>query len=284
MSTEPTNPRQFEQTLELDAPRDAVWKALTQSDEVARWFAPSVTFEPKVGGAVVWDWSDHFHWPQTVEVFEPDTHLRTRYEARIDGGAPTQVPGPAAKTHPLFIDFRLTGDGGSTTLRIVHSGFGADSAFDEEFEGISHGWPIELQSLRNYVERHAGRDRHLTWSKATLDLDADTAWRQLTSDSGLKCGPGIDQLAEGAPFEFCTAAGDTFAGEVIATHPRELAARVSSHDDGFLRIWAGDFGGRTHLWLWLATYGDAAPDGLQERWDALIQSHFAAHITTQAAS
>ena len=43
-----------------------------------------------------------------------------------------------------------------TTLRLVHSGFGPGADFDEEYDGISQGWPVELRSLRHYLENHAG--------------------------------------------------------------------------------------------------------------------------------
>ena len=37
--------RQFEHEIEIDAPPAAVWRALTEAQEIARWFAPDVTVE-----------------------------------------------------------------------------------------------------------------------------------------------------------------------------------------------------------------------------------------------
>ncbi len=279
--TKPSAPsRQFSQTLDLDAPREAVWKALTQGDEIARWFAPTATVEPKVGGAVHWGWKDHFDWPLTIEVFEPDQHLRTRYDVKVEGGE----QGETVTMQPLFIDFFLEGRAGGTTLRVVHSGFGAEASFDDEFAGISHGWPIELESLRLYVERHLGRKRHLTWAQATLDLPADAVWRRLAAADGLACGEEVVQLKAGETVDFATADGDQFVGEIIATYPHEFVARATSHGNGFLRVWSGSVGGRTLLWLWLATYADAPPAGLQQRWDELVHRLFSAHKVEQAAS
>jgi uncharacterized protein YndB with AHSA1/START domain len=277
MTDPETSARQFARTLDLAAPREAVWRALTDGAEIRRWFAPTASVDPKVGGALVWQWDGHFHWPQTIEVFEPGRHLRTRYDTRVDGGE-------ATIEHPLFIDWQLEGEGGRTTLRIVHSGFGADECFDDEYDGISRGWPVELESLRLYLERHRGNQRQLCWSRATIDAAPDAVWQALIADGALACGTGIAELGAGAAFAFTTADGDHFAGRVVTTHARELVAIAASHGDGFLRFWVDAVGGKTHLWLWLATYGDTAPVGLQARWDALVERLFAGRIRESNAS
>ena len=261
--------RQFEQTLTLDAPREAVWRALTDAEELARWFAPEVSVDARVGGSVAWKWSGHFDWQQTIDVLEPGRRLRTRYDA---------WGGSESEPHPLFIDWRLEGEGGTTTLRIVHSGFESDARFDQEYDGISSGWPIELQSLRLYLEKHRGKTRQLTWSRATLDVDVDSAWQTLAADDALGCASIDAGLEAGAPFAFASGEGDRFEGRVVKSGASEFAGISTNHGDGFLRIWVGSHEGQTMLWLWLATYGDAPPAGLQQRWDALVRRVFADHL------
>ena len=48
--------RAHETRIEIDAPIEEVWKALTDATEIARWFAPKMSVEPGVGGTVIADW------------------------------------------------------------------------------------------------------------------------------------------------------------------------------------------------------------------------------------
>jgi len=44
--------------LEVDAPREEVWEALTDPAELAEWFANDVELEPEPGGEGVFRWDD----------------------------------------------------------------------------------------------------------------------------------------------------------------------------------------------------------------------------------
>lgn len=266
--------RQFEQTLDLRVPREAVWKALTDGAEIARWFAPEARVDPQVGGVVGWTWRDHFDWQQTVDVFDEGRHLRTRYDA---------WRGEADTPHPLFIDFHLEGEGGATRLRVVHSGFGADAAFDDEYDAISGGWPIELASLRLYLERHLGKDRQLAWTRAVVDAPPEEVWNALSAADAFGCASMMGRQ-KGDPFAFSTGDGDSFEGTVLKAEGTEFVGAASSHGDGWLRTWVGAHQGRTMLWLWLATYGDAPVAGLQQRWDGLVDRLFGDRIAGGEAS
>lgn len=270
MSTE----RQFETSLDLSAPTTAVWRALTDAGELSRWFAPKSSFDPRVGGAVVWEWNELCHWPLTVETLEEGRHLRTCYASAVDDGA--------GGKRPLFVDFFLSGEGGTTTLRLVHSGFDEDARFDEEFDGVSRGWVVELQSLKLYLERFAGRDRQLAWSEKSLDLTPEETWRRLTGARGLACGEALDRVPDGEPFSFATADGDRFEGTALCPGPREFVGVVHNRGNGFLRAWTAHHGGSTQVWLWLATYDRPAAEvaALQEHWDALLDRLFAGHEVT----
>jgi uncharacterized protein YndB with AHSA1/START domain len=57
--------------VELDAPPDEVWKALTDADELAEWFANDVELDAEPGGEGVFRWDDgeerHAHVEEVAE-------------------------------------------------------------------------------------------------------------------------------------------------------------------------------------------------------------------------
>jgi uncharacterized protein YndB with AHSA1/START domain len=273
---EKTNTRQFEMQIDIRAPREAVWQAIATDVGLRRWFAPDVTVDAEVGGEIVWNWNEHHRWAQRIEILEPGTRLRTRYDSGVDDGS--------GGKKPLFVDFVLEGKGGMTTLRLVQSGFGPEAGFDGEYDGISRGWPVELRGLRLYLEQHAGQDRRLAWSTMDLDLDATEAWIRLTSPEGLGCGTIAETMREGEPFRFTSIDGDVFEGVALECHARQFSGDASSHGGAFLRACAEEWGGKTHIWLWLGTYDQDASTlaALQSRWDAMLERLFVTNGATAA--
>ena len=256
--------RDFSTTVSIQAPRERVWNAIADAREVRRWFAPQASVELRLGGEIVWEWNQHTRWPQQIELIEPGARLRTRYDSNVEDGQ--------GNKQPLYVDFLLEGDGGTTTLRVVQSGFGPEASFDEEYDGISQGWPVELRSLRLYVENHWGRDRALCWLTCGVSLDASEAWNRLTGQHGLRCGPGVSEMREGDRFRIETADGDVIEGTALQCHPHGFSGLATSHNKAFFRFSTEVFGGEAHPWCWLGAYDVSATEvnGLQQRWAAMF--------------
>lgn len=261
--------RQFKTQIDIAAPRDAVWSAIADGTELRRWFAPEASTGPAVGGEVVWEWRGHHRWVQRIEILEPGTRLRTRYDSAVDDGN--------GGRKPLFIDFLLEGEGGITTLRLVQSGFGSEEGFDAEYDGISRGWPVELRSLRLYLEGHAGKDRRLAWSTRDIDVRPAEAWEKLTGDGGFACGTAVESMREGDPFRFETADGELISGTALACHPREFSGDAHSHGGAFFRISVEEWGGKSHVWCWFGAYDREQSElsALEARWGAMLDRLFA---------
>lgn len=257
--------RQFEMEIEIAAPRQAVWQALTEVRELTRWFAPQAEVQPGEGGTVRWTWREHHDWPQTIEAWEPGRHLRTRYDSQVE----SEVGQPAAGRRPLFVDFHLEGDGGVTTLRLVHSGFGPEAAFDEEYDGIRAGWPVELRSLRHYLENHRGTDRQLAWATRSVAIPPEAAWRALTGPAGLQ-GVATAGAREGRPLAVAVPGTGRIEGRVLhAPTARELSGTAANLGNGWFRVHCERWGGATQVWLWLALYGQ--PRELVAKWQAAFE-------------
>jgi uncharacterized protein YndB with AHSA1/START domain len=245
MTAQPTRahaPRQFTTELHLAASPEAVWAAVSEAREIARWFAPRVEVVHGKGGRMVWAWGEEHAWPHEIEAWDPPRHLRTRYASSIDDGHGGKVP--------LFVDFHVEGSGGKATLRLVHSGFGPDARFDQEYDGISRGWPVELGSLRHYLERHLGQERSVAWSVAKPTGTPDAAWKTLCGALG-----DLDSARTGQRITLSIGAGAELECNVLRSGPRELSAVVANAGDGFLRVAVETCMGELQVWLWLALWG-----------------------------
>jgi uncharacterized protein YndB with AHSA1/START domain len=255
----PSTTRQFQTELELAASPEAVWAALSEAREIARWFAPRVEVVPEVGGRMVWAWGDEVAWPLEIETWEQPRHLRARYASQVDDGHGGKVP--------IWVDFHVEGAGGKTKLRLVHSGFGPDARFDQEYDGISRGWPIELCSLRQYVERHQGHERGVAWSVARPTGTPEAAWRALCGALG-----DLDAAEEGQRLALRFGPDAALEGGVLKSGCREIAVHARSLGDGFLRIGVETCMGELQVWLWLALWGRPRleTERFQQAFDALV--------------
>lgn len=278
MSPSPQRDRRYELTLPIAATPDEVWAAIATREGLERWFATGADVTPGEGGAVEWRWGDLYRWPQRIERWEPGRRLLTRYDSPVldEAGQPV----------PLHIDLVLESARGGTVLHIVHSGFGPDASFDQEYDGISRGWPIELRSLKLYLERHRGRDRRLAWCTAVVEGSHDDAWRRLTGPDGLACGPEVEGLAPGARFAFTTPDGDAFEGRALHCMQHELSGEVDGRGGGFLRLSVENCGGTSQAWVWYASYSESAEDvaALEARFDARLRALFPEREVTRAGT
>jgi uncharacterized protein YndB with AHSA1/START domain len=230
--------RTVETTIEIDAPQDAVWKALTDAKELVRWFPLEAEVEPRVGGRYWISWRNEWQGEHRIRVFEPESHLRTTWAAAVQEGEGLTE---------LAVDYHLEGRGGRTVLRLVHSGFGRDAAWDEEYDGVRLGWTFELRSLRHYLERHRGHDRRAIFVVgAKSGLPGAEVWVRALRDVLGAAEPGA--LREGDPYSMAVGGGETFSGTVLDCQPpRQFAGTVAALDEALFRVEV--YAGRPHLWL-----------------------------------
>lgn len=248
-----TTDRVVEAQIEIAAPVEAVWRALTDADELTRWFPLKARVKPGVGGSIWMSWEEHYEGEAGIRIWEPNRHLRTGYRSDADAD-PKERPGALE----LMIDYHLEAKGGGTVLRLVHSGFGREGQWDEEYDGVRRGWAFELRSLRLYLERHRGQDRRVAWAMRSLpdDQDDQHVWARLMSPQGLLAGGDVAGLGEGSRYAIETATGQRLEGTVfINDPPLDFSGTVSNLNDGLVRLGIErGHGGRTAV-LWLATYG-----------------------------
>jgi uncharacterized protein YndB with AHSA1/START domain len=109
----------------LAAPRERVWRALTDPKELAGWLAPTLV-EPRVGGSIVIQFDDGEARGTITEIREPEVIAYTWREGDTDS----------------LLRFELAPDAGGTRLTLRHT-------FEEEADlaGFGAGWHQHLERL-----------------------------------------------------------------------------------------------------------------------------------------
>ena len=265
--------RAFRMALDIDAPADAVWRALTEADELVRWFPTEARVIPGPGGSVLWSWGKDWDWETRIDAWEPGRLLRlVQEDARpYDAQGRMLAPGEVEPAR-IAIEFTLETVEGKTRLRLVHSGFGHGAAWDDELEGITEGWQAELRSLRHYLERHRGKRRTFELAWVTTTISREEAWRRLVGPGGFRITPADPQAGE--PYEVVIPGGQRFGGTVELNLPGQtIAGTVRELDDGWFRVltWSAP-GGETGVWAGLASY--EPDDGRVEGFRAEAQKAF----------
>lgn len=130
----------IERQMTFELPREVVWAAITEPDQIGRWFGTSAELDLRAGGEGTFYW-EHLDvtTPVTVEAVEPPARFAYRWE-----------PGGVSKGGPTtLVEFRLEEIPGGTRLTLVESGF---SQFGPESrQGNELGWDAELGDLRVFL-------------------------------------------------------------------------------------------------------------------------------------
>ncbi len=274
--------RSIEKTLDIAAPVEDVWRALTDAQELVRWFPLNASVTPGTGGAIQISWGDAYKWAMDIDEWAPPTRLRT-VQQRV---GPYDAHGKiieSAQAVPIALEYTLETVGGKTRLRLVHSGFGTDETWDDEFEGTNKGWGFELRALRHYLDHHRGRDRSVVWVRAVSDLSAAEAWIRLTGPEAMGLPADVGALREGDRYAIAASMGDRFSGSVFqATPPHELSGTVDSANNGLLRVAVEKAMKQTCPQIWLSTWGvdRAWMEGFERRAVALLTRLFSTEVVT----
>jgi len=219
--------RKIEKSVRIRADAEAVWKALTDGEEIARWFAPEARVKPGAGGSIFVSWGPDMAVEERIVLWEPPRHLRHAFGIHAPSGM------------PLYVDYVIEGEGGETTLRLVHNGFAVGADWDDELESTDRGWSIFLRNLKLALERHAGRPcAQSTFSRRT-PLSRDEAWARLVGPLGFdRDGVWAGRTpTEGDAFDVTTAGGTALRGTVEIFHrARDLALTLGNLDDSLFRL------------------------------------------------
>ncbi len=238
--------RSAKYVIPINAPASAVWRALTDPRELARWFPLTANVTPGVGGDFVLRWGDALagdDWP--IRTWEPERAL----------GIGMPKPGGAPPPSHIATDFVIEDHGARTVLRVVASGFDADAKWDDFFHGIRRGWRAELCSMRHYLEHHRGENRTVAWARANFSCSFDEAWGRLFGPTGWTSSTALDRALEGERYTLANPNGGALSGEVrIAAAPGDFTGTIDELNNGLLRVML-EPGSQNEIGVWAHGYG-----------------------------
>jgi hypothetical protein len=193
-----------------------------------------------------------------IEAWEPGRHLRVAQD-RGPGNPPTVVD--------YFIETRA----GSTVMRLVHSGFGPDASFDDEFDSTIRAWPVFLRMLKYSAERGVGTVRNRSIFRMLTEPRHDV-WKKLTGPHALCAEGSFVGARPGEPFRVRTAAGEVLLGTIRHFDP--LGYCCLELDRAFLGIFCErckDTSMLTLQWV-LAGVTEEKANEVKEQWTKHLET------------
>ncbi len=244
----PAATRDIEVSVEIAAPVEAVWRAITEGDQVANWFAPIASANPGEGGHLTVSWEAGAEWTSWITVWDPGKHLRL-----VDQLPDEQADGGAA----MALDYRLTDLGGTTRLDLVNSGLSSAPDWDDTFHMMNNGWRFFLWNLKHFLERHPGARRTMISQRPRVTGSREEVWDRVFGAEGpLRTVTDGAYPGTGDNFRCVLDGLEALEGAVeLCDRPWAFAGVVSSLADGVLHVEMEGTGDRWKMGVWLSAYG-----------------------------
>lgn len=136
----------IERSIWVDAPPERAWRAVTEAEQLGKWYAPSFTWEIpalEIGARVKFYNSDTDIQVATIEVIDPLRQFRLRWEPMQDYEAVQ-----------LVTTFRLVEENGGTRVTIHETGY--ENVPEDErqawLDSTGGGYGMSMENLKAYLE------------------------------------------------------------------------------------------------------------------------------------
>jgi len=142
----------IEKRIELKAPRERVWRALTDYREFSQWFRVNLEgpFLPgqMARGQITYPGYEHLRMEVLVEKLEPQSYFSlTWHPYAVDPAV------DYSKESSTLVEFRLEETNAGTLLTVTESGFSKlpPHRREEAFRMNSGGWAEQLKNIEEHV-------------------------------------------------------------------------------------------------------------------------------------
>jgi uncharacterized protein YndB with AHSA1/START domain len=136
-------PDEVRKELTTAARRERVWQALTDADQIVRWFSDkAVKVDLRPGGSIRFEWEGGEYDDATIDTVEEPTRFAFEWH-----GAGFAEPS-------TLVEFTLEEVEGGTRVVVVERGFSKVGAEKREtaWKDNDGGWTKELGELKEYLE------------------------------------------------------------------------------------------------------------------------------------
>ncbi|MEM7111620.1 MAG: SRPBCC domain-containing protein [Chloroflexota bacterium] len=139
----------IERTLDFPFPQERVWRAVTQPEEICRWFSDRVTMTLEAGSDLRMEWDEYGTTTGIVEVVEPNGRFAFRWRAH-------NVPEtePMTEQNSTLVTYLLTPLENGTRLQVIETGFATlrPGLREKAYRENTSGWAAELSELVTYLD------------------------------------------------------------------------------------------------------------------------------------
>lgn len=138
--------RGYAHRVDIAADVQTVWRAFTETEQLAAWCAPGAQIRPRAGGLFRANVDRVTEVEAHIDVFEPERRLRLIY-----------LPSPAlpATDSAIVADFIMEAAPRGTILRVLGSGIPDGPAWDTLYKRMRVGWDRALARLKVHAEQQA---------------------------------------------------------------------------------------------------------------------------------
>jgi uncharacterized protein YndB with AHSA1/START domain len=149
-----SNTDRIERSVVINAPRERVWRALSNAEQFGTWFGANLkgqTFAPgkRARGQITHCGHEHVYFDVVIERIEPQDLLSYRWHPY-----PVDPAVDYTKEQPTLVTFTLKDAPGSgTLLTVVESGFDKVPPHRrlEAFRMNSGGWEAQMANIVRHV-------------------------------------------------------------------------------------------------------------------------------------
>jgi len=150
--------RGYAHRVDIEADVAAVWQALTDTTQLARWCSPQAEIRPRSGGLFRASVDRVTEFEAHIDVWEPGRRLRLLY---------LPSPGVPRIDSVMTDDFILDPVPGGTIVRLLGHGIPADPEWEMQYLRLRTGWSQALARLKVLVEHQAQRQQTQKKGEAT---------------------------------------------------------------------------------------------------------------------
>jgi uncharacterized protein YndB with AHSA1/START domain len=248
--------RRVELEIEVPGTPEQVWDAIATGPGISAWLHPT-TVEEHEGGTFTFDMGGG---PASGTVAGWDPPHRFVQESEW---TPVSAP-PARLATEWLVEAR---EGGTCVVRMVMTGFGDSTGWDEEIDGMAGGMRSALEHLRLYLTWFPGQRG--TWIRVHGPAAGD-AWARIVKGLGI-ADPQVGERVE--------TTGPSFAGVVERAAPsrwgHDLLVRTDRPAPGFVNVFAlGSWAGIEAVFF--GDEGAVAADRERPGWAAWVAGHLPA--------